>query len=208
MKRFRVNENEWSVPNCWEDMTLENYINFFTFQDSKKGQEVDDLYMIEVFELLSGCDEVLEIPIDELKDLLGELTFLSEMPKLNENKTIVIDGKLYGCVDLNKMTTGEYISIKTLMGNEKTILQGLPKLLAIIIRPAEEYKDPETGEVRLNISKFSVDNINWRADKFKTLKIVDILHWINFFLSGKVELSTTTKTSMKEEKKRETLGHL
>ena len=208
MKTFKVDDNEYKVPNSWEDMTLENYIDFFNFQDSNKDREIDDLYMIEVFEMLSDCDRVLDIPINELKDLLGELLFLSDTPKLNENKTILIDGKLYGCVDLNKMTTGEYISIKTLMGSEKTVLNGLPKLLSIIIRPAEEVIDSETGEKKLKIEKFSVDNLTWRAEKFKELKVVDVLHWISFFLTGREESSTTTKHSTKVERKKETHGHL
>ena len=208
MKTFKVDDNEYKVPNSWEDMTLENYIDFFNFQDSNKDREIDDLYMIEVFEMLSDCDRVLDIPINELKDLLGELLFLSDTPKLNENKTILIDGKLYGCVDLNKMTTGEYISIKTLMGSEKTVLNGLPKLLSIIIRPAEEVIDSETGEKKLKIEKFSVDNLTWRAEKLKELKVVDVLHWISFFLTGREESSTTTKHSTKVERKKETHGHL
>lgn len=208
MKTFKVGDNEYKVPNSWEDMTLENYIDFFNFQDSNKDREIDDLYMIEVFEMLSDCDRVLDIPINELKDLLGELLFLSDTPKLNENKTILIDGKLYGCVDLNKMTTGEYISIKTLMGSEKTVLNGLPKLLSIIIRPAEEVIDSETGEKKLKIEKFSVDNLTWRAEKLKELKVVDVLHWISFFLTGREESSTTTKHSTKVERKKETHGHL
>lgn len=209
MKTFKVGDNEYKVPNSWEDMTLGNYIDFFNFQDSKKDKEVDDLYMIEVFEILSKCDEVLDVPINELRDLLSELSFLSELPKLNENKTILIDGNLYGCIDLNKMTTGEYISIKTLMGSEKTVLNGLPKLLAIILRPAEEFVDPETGEKKLKVEKFSVDNLTWRAEKFKELKVVDVLHWISFFLTGKGESSTIIKHStMKVERKKETHGHL
>lgn len=209
MKIFKVGEKEWNLPNSWEDMTLENYIDFFNFQDSNKDREIDDLYMIEVFEILSKCDEVLDIPINELKDLLSELTFLSELPKLNDNKTISIDGNLYGCIDLNRMTTGEYISIKTLMGSEKTVLNGLPKLLAIILRPAEEVIDSETGEKKLKVEKFSVDNLTWRAEKFKELKVVDVLHWISFFLTGKKESSTTTKHSTKKvETKKETHGHL
>lgn len=209
MKIFKVGEKEWNLPNSWEDMTLGNYIDFFNFQDLNKDREIDDLYMIEVFEMLSDCDEVLDIPINELKDLLSELTFLSELPKLNDNKTISIDGNLYGCIDLNRMTTGEYISIKTLMGSEKTVLNGLPKLLAIILRPAEEFVDPETGEKKLRIEKFSVDNLTWRAERFKELKVVDVLHWISFFLTGKKESSTTTKHSTKKvETKKETHGHL
>lgn len=209
MKIFKVGEKEWNLPNSWEDMTLENYIDFFNFQDSNKDREIDDLYMIEVFEILSKCDEVLDIPINELKDLLSELTFLSELPKLNDNKTISIDGNLYGCIDLNRMTTGEYISIKTLMGSEKTVLNGLPKLLAIILRPAEEVTNEETSEKKLVIEKFSVDNLEWRAEKFKGLKVVDVLHWISFFLTGKKESSTTTKHSTKKvETKKETHGHL
>ena len=209
MKTFKVDDNEYKIPNSWEDMTLGNYIDFFNFQDSNKDREIDDLYMIEVFEILSDCDEVIDIPINELKDLLSELTFLSETPKLNDNKTILIDEKLYGCIDLNKMTTGEYISIKTLMGSEKTVLNGLPKLLSIILRPAEEFVDSETGEKKLKIEKFSVENLTWRAEKFKELKVVDVLHWINFFLTGKGESSTTIKHSTKKvETKKETHGHL
>ena len=45
MKRFIVNENEWSVPNCWEDMSLKNYIDFFLFQESNSGREIDDLVL-------------------------------------------------------------------------------------------------------------------------------------------------------------------
>ena len=209
MKTFKVGDNEYKIPNSWEDMTLENYIDFFNFQDSNKDREIDDLYMIEVFEILSKCDEVIDIPINELRDLLSELTFLSELPKLNDNKTILIDGNLYGCIDLNKMTTGEYISIKTLMGSEKTVLNGLPKLLAIILRPAEEIVDPETGEKKLKVEKFSVDNLTWRAEKFKELKVVDVLHWVSFFLTGKGESSTIIKHSTKKvETKKETHGHL
>jgi hypothetical protein len=207
MKIFKIGETEWNLPNSWEDMTLENYIDFFLFQDANKEREIDDLYMIEVFEIITKCDDVLDIPIDELKGLLEELVFLAQTPELTNGKTIIIDDKLYGCVDLNTMTTGEYISIKTLMGNEKTVLEGLPRLLAIIIRPAEEVKDLESGEMKLKIEKFSVENLGWRAEKFKGLKVVDVLHWISFFLTGKGESSTIIRPSTKVERKKETHGH-
>ena len=117
--------------------------------------------------------------------------------------------QLYKCVNLNELTAGEYISIKMLMGDEKTVLQGLPKLLSIIVRPAEEFIDKETGEKRYKIEKFAVDNLDWRAEKFLSLRVVDVLHWTTFFLTGKKQsLQTSQRSTNRKVIKKEIHGHL
>lgn len=208
MKRFEVNGKEYGVCDSWDDVTLEKWIEFFQFQESHEGREIDDIYMIELFELMSDCDCVLDMEMTQLNELVNSVTFLTETPKLSDSKSIIIDGKLYGSVDFNKMTAGEYISIKTLMGSEKNVILGIPKLLSIIVRPAEEIVNEETGEKRLKIEKFSVENLEWRAEKFKSVKVVDVLHWVNFFLTGKNQSSTITKPSTQKKEQKETHGHL
>lgn len=209
MKQFEFEGKTYNLCNSWEDMTLQRYINFFLYQDSKKEGIMDELYLMEIIEILSDCDVLMEVPMETLKSLISEINFLSTTPKLTKGDVIHIDAQLYKCVNLNELTAGEYISIKMLMGDEKTVLQGLPKLLSIIVRPAEEFIDKETGKKRYKIEKFAVDNLDWRAEKFLSLRIVDVLHWTTFFLTGKKQsLQTSQRSTNQKVIKKEIHGHL
>ncbi len=207
MRQFEFDGKTYNLCNSWEDMTLQRYINFFLFQDKMKDEPLDDVYVIELIELLSDCDVIMEVPLATIEGLFKDINFLTSTPKLNKGNTIMLDNKLYACVDLNNLSTGEYISIKMMMGDEKTILQGLPKLLAVIIRPAEKFIDEETKQERIKIEKFSIDNLSWRAAQFSKLRIVDVLHWTTFFLTGRKPSSKIIRPSTNQKVKKETHGH-
>ena len=71
--------------------------------------------------------------------------------------------------NFNKLTLGEYSSIKTLT-KDKPYEEQMLTILSIIVRPEGE--------------KFEAAKINERKDRFKKLRLVDINEAVNFFLSG------------------------
>lgn len=206
MKQFKVGDKEYNLINSWEDMKVSDYIKFFKFQNSQKDREADDIYLIEVVEILSNCDEILEVPINEMKDLIAETEFLLKTPELKQSEIIEHEGKTYKCIDLNTIKAGEYISIKTLMSDYKTIIEGLPSLLSVIVRPAEKVVDKEGNETWI-VEKFNSSTVGERAEMFLNFKLIDVFHWSNFFLTGNLESLQTLKSSMKGTKKKKTHGH-
>lgn len=202
MKSFKINGKEYSMISSWSEMSLEQYISFYKMHEKRKDAEIDDLYLIELLEFFSGCDEILLAPQSELGDLLLNLNFLMETPTMNSNKHLKFEDKNYSFVDFNKLTTGEYISIKMLQKSFPNPLDCIPYILSIILRPSTISVDAETGEDVYIIEEFKTENIEWRAKNYRNMfKAIDVINFITFFLTMRNQSMKTTQSSSKVDKK-------
>ena len=90
--------------------------------------------------------------------------------------------------DMNDLTTGEYVSIKTLQEKFKEdSTEFLAYLMAILVRPAKMMKDDETGEERWVQEKFGqkdIDNLEYRVKLFKEKAYAKDLYPVCLFFSN------------------------
>ena len=172
-------ENEemksYSFPTSWNEVTVEQFTNLF--QD-RLPSENGLLATVRIMSALSGIDEkiLMMMDVEDFKNLSANLTFVTEEVDDNKVEFIELEGERYYLYnDFNKLTTGEIITIETIMDSTKgNIYKVMPQLLCLFLR-----KKKDNGK----FEKFTTDMLT-RADKFKKAKITEINHIFNFFLLG------------------------
>lgn len=193
MKTFKIGEKEINMSTSWEDMTLKQWIEFYKLNEkNQKEGMIQDFYLLSIMEVLCNVfpGDLDDLSLNEYQSHLEDMKFMLDTPELKDVQVLKIDDVNY-CFPENfdRLTTGEYISIKTLQSRYENNLDGLPYLLAVILRPVEsEEIDEETGKKVYNQEKFDTKNLQWRADMFyERLKALDVMKAVGFFFSGKQE---------------------
>ena len=206
-------------------ITLPDNMDEITFGDwllySKEVEGFDKLdpesieaqiKLFRICEILAGLPEggLDDLRLEEATTLISVLTELINKPAdFKAAEAFQIEGTWYATrkiKDMNSLTNGEYISLKTIQTEyEKDPLLFLPLVVAILVRPAEEVIDAETGIKTWKVEKFQsrdIENLNWRATIFRErAKAKDLIPVINFFLSGKPLSTNNIETSLAEEQK-------
>jgi hypothetical protein len=173
MYNFKFNEKEYSLPNTWDDLLVEDFIKILKLEKQKSLYQFDELYAAKLVEILLNIEEEVlnEFDLGLFGELVEKLFFLQTLPDYTNKNEIILDGVKYVTPqNLNKLTLGEYASIKTLT-KDKEYEEQILLILSIILRPEGE--------------KFEANKIGDRVERFKKLRIIDVNEAVNFFLSGK-----------------------
>lgn len=204
MKRFELNGKEFMMPTDWKELTLKHYVDLALLEEQRVEYLLGELYLLKVIEVLCQAEggDLDELTLEMVAELSKEVSYLQVEPTWSNTKSIEIEGTTYGFPqDLNKLTMGEYISIKTLQENSKSQAESIPYILSVILRPARLVKDMETGKEHLKQDKFDAQNIEWRKELFLKQPVYDLMGPINFFLNGNgTSLSNTEVSTEKEQK--------
>lgn len=189
MKSFILNDIEIKFSNTWEDLTIKQWVLFYKLNSKKEEEDIqEDFYLLSILEILCNVlpGELDDLPLAEYQELISELTFLLQSPEFKESKNIEIDGVIYGFPkSFDNLTTGEYISIKTLQSKYKNNLDAIPTLLSVILRPVTKVVDEETKQEEWVQDKFDTKNLSYRADLInEKVKAVEVMKGINFFFHG------------------------
>jgi len=202
MKKFKIEDKTWELPTNFEEMTLAAFLRISDVQEKNSETIFKELYIIKLLEALVGAQpgDLDDITLEELGDLTIELDYLNTNPRPSQVTEIKIEDKIYIFPqNFNKISAGEYISIKTLTDG-KSVAETILNLLAVILRPGIKYIDAETGAEKLKQIKFDAENLDYRKKLFLNLPVLDVLWSVNFFLTnGNLELENFTKDSIQEE---------
>jgi len=202
MKEFRLNEKDYKMPTDWNEMTLRHYINIAKLEESRTEYLLGELCLLKMIEclcLIENDDDLNDLTLDVVGELSAALGFLHTQPKWSSTKEIKINDVDYIFPsDLNKLSMGEYISIKTFQENSRTDAEAIPYILAIILRPGKKVFDNETGGEKWVQEKFNVSNLEYRKDLFMGELAQDLMGQVGFFLTGKELSSINTKVSTPE----------
>ena len=117
MKTFLIGEKEIRVPTNWEEITLRKYFTIAKLEQSKSSFAFEELYMMKMIEVLcdSSEEEMDDMTLEQVTEISESLQFMSNMDDWKIYTNINIGGVDYVFPkDMNKLTMGEYISIKTL----------------------------------------------------------------------------------------------
>jgi len=203
MKEFKIREKEYQMPTHWDDVTLDVYVRMAELEEKKEAFGIPELYLLKVLESLCSAEdgELDELTLDTVNELVSLIGYIQEEPNWVNTNHLVIDGVDYVFPnDLNKLTMGEYISIKTLQENNTTA-GIIPYILAIILRPGTKEVDTETGKEKWVQEKFSTANLEFRKELFMKQPVFNLMGPVTFFLNGKGISTTNTKDSIPEAQK-------
>jgi hypothetical protein len=203
MKHFKIREKEYQMPTEWNDVTLEVYVRLAELEEKKEAFGIPELYLLKVLECLCNAEDgdLDELTLDIVNELVSLIGYIQEEPNwVNTNHLIIDEVDYVFPNDLNRLTMGEYISIKTLQENNTTA-GIIPYILAIILRPGTKEVDAETGKEKWVQEKFSTSNLEWRKELFMKQPVFNLMGPVTFFLNGKEIYTTNTKDSIPEAQK-------
>lgn len=164
-----IDLGSWHCPTKWDDVTLEMFQKIDKYY-SDKDKDFDVREVLDIFTDHTR-EEIDQLPIDFTDKLLNELSFLKEQPKYGDaSPKIKIDGEEYCINVMEKLKTGEYVAIDTILKNDS---HDYISILAVLCRKNGEIYD----------SKFEAEVFEERQKLFAKQPITKIMPLISFFLS-------------------------
>jgi hypothetical protein len=164
-----IDLGKWTVPTKWEDVTLEMFQKIEKYY-SDKDKDFDVREVLDIFTDHTR-DEIDQLPINFTDKLLNELSFLKEQPDYGDaSPKIEIDGEEYCINVMEKLKTGEYVAIDTILKSDP---HDYISILAVLCRKNGEIYD----------SKFEAEVFEDRQKLFAKQPVLKIMPLISFFLS-------------------------
>lgn len=164
-----IDLGKWTVPTKWEDVTLEMFQKIEKYY-SDKDKDFDVREVLDIFTDHTR-DEIDQLPINFTDKLLNELSFLKEQPDYGDaSPKIEIDGEEYCINVMEKLKTGEYVAIDTILKSDP---HDYISILAVLCRKNGEIYD----------SKFEAEVFEERQKLFAKQPVMKIMPLVSFFLS-------------------------
>jgi len=124
------------LPNSWHDISIEKFPLIY---DITRDKEIDPIDReIRVISILTGITvaEVEKIRIDQLKELIKNVNFIFKMEFPNSVEMFKHNGYRWVVnYDITKLSAGDFISLSKLTESEESIIDNLPKLVAMFVKP-------------------------------------------------------------------------
>ncbi len=159
---------KYSLPRSWDDVTLKQFQELQrAYNDEKKEVSIVDLISIMANKPKS---EVQQLPTSFAELIMNELGFIMEQPKQQKPVPyIIIDDKKYMVNYLEKMKTGEWVDVNSVIKDDP---KNYAAMLAILCRlEGEKYDDD-----------FIANKLEERTEMFLKQPITKILPIVAFFL--------------------------
>lgn len=171
---------KWNVPVRWEEINLKTWSKIQQLYTENEDSSLDIIELVSVL-CNKKRSEVQELPTSFLDIILTHLQFLyTPIPKVEPKPYIEINNERYEINIMEKLKTGEYIDINTILKDDK---HNYAAMLAILCRKKEEiYNDTYIAE-----------KLDERIKMFENLPITDILPVISFFLNCYLLSEVTTQ---------------
>jgi len=201
MKNYLVEDRIIKIPTCWQDIKFKTYMEIAKLEKAKGAYQFEELYLMKFVETMCEVEQgdLDDLTIEQINEIASGMTFLGDTLDFPVRTHMEIAGVDYVLPkDINKLTMGEYISIKTLqekIGDEVAVL---PYILAIILRPGIKVVDSETGKEMWKQNKFDAENIEYRKNLFLEQSVADLMGAVNFFLSGNKTFTNNIKDYTQE----------
>lgn len=162
-----IDLGKWTTPKSWDELTLKQFQAIEKYY-SDKDKKFDVREVLELFTDHSR-DEIDQLPIDFVDKLLNELTWLHEAPTWGESTNhIEIDGEKYQVNVMEKLKTGEYIAVDTVLKSDKN---NYAAIMAILCRKEGELFD----------SKFENEVLGDRIKMWEKVGVTKVMPIISFF---------------------------
>lgn len=176
------------VPENWDEVTVEKFMNVYRYKNPNNNELLGAVNLISALsDIEAGV--LLQMDIDDFKTLASKVTFITQEVPRQDMDSIEVDGEQYYLyTEFNKLTTGEVITIETLLESvEFDIHKIMSDLLCLFLR-----KKDKDGKYE----KFTTDMLK-RKESFLKIPITQIYHVFGFFSLG----VNTSKNNMKDSTK-------
>ena len=159
---------QYSLPKSWEEVTLKQFQELQrAYNDEKKEVSIVDLISIMANKPKS---EVQQLPTSFAELIMNELGFIMEQPEQEKPVPyIIIDEKKYMVNYLEKMKTGEWVDVNSVIKDDP---KNYAAMLAILCRLEGEAYDDD----------FIANKLEERIEMFLRQPITKILPIVAFFL--------------------------
>lgn len=185
MDNNTIDYGKWNIPTSWDEITLKMFEDIERYY-SDTDKKFDARQVLHIF-TNKTVDEINALPLELTEILMNKLLFLQEKPKdVEASNKVKIDGEEYIINVMEKLKTGEYISIDTIMKGDK---YDYASILAVLCRKEGEVYD----------SKFEAEVFEQRKEMFEKQPITKILPIIGFFLNLYVMLKIPSQLSLEVE---------
>lgn len=125
-----------TIPTSWFDVSIENFPLIY---DIIRDKEIDPIDReIRILSILSGLpvSNIEKIRIDKLKELIKSVNFIVKMEFPKHQEMFRHNGFRWVVnYDISKLNAGEFISISKLTESEEMIMQNLPQLASMFVKP-------------------------------------------------------------------------
>ena len=186
----------YNIPTSWEEVTVKQFTQLYRYKNDNLNEL---LAAVNLISAISGIDQnvLLQMEIDDFKILTTQVSFITtEVPKVDVDYLEVGEDKYYLYTDFNRLTTGEVITIETLLdSSDFDVHKILSDLLCLFLR-----KKDENGK----FEKFTTDMLK-RKETFLDLPISQVYHVFGFFLNGGNSLQNNMKDSTRNNDQSTTL---
>lgn len=167
MEENKIDFKEWTVPTKWENLTLKQ---FQEIERETEGKEKVDILSILHILCNKEKDDVLSLPMEFVDMILAKLSFiLTPMPPSEPSNKITIGKDTYIINTMNKLKTGEYVALNTVIKSDD---KNYAAMLAILCRKEGEIYD----------SKFENEVFEERMKMFENMPVTKMMPLCAFFL--------------------------
>lgn len=164
-----IDYGSWTIPSSWDEITLKQFQDIERYYDDK-DKKFDAREVLHIF-TNKTVDEINALPLELTEILMNKLLFLQEKPKdVEASNKVKIDGEEYIINVMEKLKTGEYVTVDTILKNDKF---DYSSIFAVLCRKNGEVYD----------SKFEAELFEKRKEMFEKQPITKILPIIGFFLN-------------------------
>lgn len=171
MIEFKINNKEYKI----DQITIQNYYDIYTLLASQTPTAY-----IEILSKLSGCPVADIKLIDNVNFSMlwsevvnGPLALSDELPL---HKHIAVNGKMYGFIDIKKLTIGELADMDVISKDPRKDRM-LNKMMAILYRPAIDITD-----TWIVTEEYNPDTVEERSIEFLNMPVAYAFGALNFFL--------------------------
>lgn len=186
----------YNLPESWDEVTVKQFSKLYKTRNSSNNE------LMSVVKLIGAMTDIpegllLEMDINDFKTLSTKLKFINEEVNKTDIDYIELEGdRYYLYQDFSKLTTGEVITIETIMESVQfDIYNVMGELLCLFLR-----KKDENGRYE----KFSTEFFN-RKEMFLEVPVSHIYHVFGFFLNGGSSSESNTKDSTNANNNQATL---
>ena len=181
----KIDYGQWTVPTSWDEITLKMFEDIERYYDDK-DKKFDARDVLQIFTNKS-MDEINALPMELTEMLMDKLLFLQEKPQdVEPSNKVKIDGEEYIINVMEKLKTGEYVTIDTILKGDK---YDYGSILAVICRKKDEVYD----------SKFEAELFEKRREMWERQPIMKIMPTLGFFLNLYMTLRIPTQLSLEVE---------
>lgn len=160
---------KWTTPKSWDEVTLKMFQEIEKYY-SDKDRKFDVRDVLHIFTDHS-IDEINALPIYFTEKIMNELGFLQERPNWGDaSASVEVDGEKYTINVMEKLKTGEYVAIDTILKNDP---HDYISILSVLCRKDGEIYD----------SKYEAEVFEKRQEMWGRQSVMKIMPLISFFLN-------------------------